>query len=72
VKSLGTDEFWALYHRLPNHVRAPARQAYQLFISNPDHPSLRYKKLKGHQAMWSVRLGNGYRAIGLRSGENII
>jgi plasmid maintenance system killer protein len=42
-----------------------------LFDKTPEHPSLRFKKLGGHDALWSVRINEQYRAVGMRSGETI-
>lgn len=72
MKSSGNSEFWRLYRRLPEHVRVQARQAYRLFISNSDHPSLRFKKLNGPGNYWSIRFGGGYRAVCQRNGEDIV
>ena len=72
MKSAGNEEFWRLYHLLPEHVRAQSRQAYRLFINDPDHPSLRFKKLNGPGSYWSVRFGGGYRAVCQRDGENVV
>jgi hypothetical protein len=47
VISRGTKEFWALYHALSSESRPQARKAFLLFAENPDHPSLRFKKLRG-------------------------
>jgi len=52
---------------LPADVRKQARDAYKLFMTNPNHPSLRYKQIKG--AVYSVRIGLHYRALGVRQGE---
>jgi len=43
VKPAGNGEFWRLYYLLPETARAQSRQAYRLFMTNPDHPSLRFK-----------------------------
>jgi hypothetical protein len=72
VRSTGNEEFWRRYYLLPEHVRAQSRQAYRLFMSNPDHPSLRFKKLNGPGDFWSVRFGGGYRAVCQRDGENVV
>jgi hypothetical protein len=45
--------------------------AYQLFAENPDHPSLRFKKLQGSDRIWSVRISEQFRAVGVRSGDTI-
>ncbi len=46
-------------------------KAYRLFESNPDHPSLHFKKLGGYDRVWSVRISNRYRAVGERRGDTI-
>ena len=63
--------FWRAYERLAPSVKARARLAYQLFAENPDHPSLRFKKLQGGGDIWSVRINEQYRAVGVRSGDAI-
>jgi mRNA-degrading endonuclease RelE of RelBE toxin-antitoxin system len=52
------------FARLPAEVKRQAKAAYQLFKTNPNHPSLRVKKLPPHADIWSVRVGAQYRAIG--------
>jgi plasmid maintenance system killer protein len=52
-------------------VKQAARQAYQLFAANPEHPSLRFKKLQGYANVWSVRINEQYRAVGERDGDAI-
>ncbi len=69
--SSGNETFWALYQALPAAVRAQARQAFRLFQQSSDHPGLRFKKLNGAYPFWSVRFGDGYRAVGKREGETI-
>jgi len=52
-------------------VKARAKAAWQLFEKTPAHPSLRFKKLGGQERLWSVRINDQYRAVGVRSGEII-
>ena len=63
--------FRRAYERLTSTVKARARMAYQLFAENPNHPSLRFKKLQGSDGIWSVRISEQYRAVGVRSGDTI-
>jgi hypothetical protein len=63
--------FWRAYAALDPRVKLAARQAYQLFASNPEHPSLRFKKLQGLQNAWSVRINDQFRAVGERDGDTI-
>ena len=63
--------FWRAYERLAPSVKARARGTYRLFEQNPDHPSLRFKKLQGRDNVWSVRINDQYRAVGVRTGDTI-
>jgi hypothetical protein len=57
-----TADFWACYNRLPVPIRQQADAAYQLLKADPRHPSLRFKRIG---KLWSVRVGLGYRALGV-------
>jgi len=63
--------FWRAYSHLAEPARIAARRAYSLFAKDPDHPSLRFKKLGGYDHVWSVRINEQYRAVGERSGDTI-
>jgi hypothetical protein len=63
--------FWRAYLPLAPAVKARAREAYRLFAQNPDHPSLRFKKLQARNDVWSVRINDQYRAVGVRNGDII-
>lgn len=49
-----------------------ARRAYRQFVADPLHNSLRFKKLAGHERLWSVRVTLSVRAVGHRDGDTII
>ena len=63
--------FWRAYEQLAPSVKARARLAYQLFAEFPEHPSLRFKKLQGSRDIWSVRINEQYRAVGVRRGGTV-
>ena len=63
--------FWRAYECLPPSLKARARIAYALFANNPNHPSLRFKKLQARGDFWSVRINEQYRAVGVRAGETV-
>jgi hypothetical protein len=65
VNSRGTPRFWAAYRALPEPVRDAARKAYHQFRENPKHPSLHFKRIHGHEPIYSVRVTLGYRALAL-------
>jgi len=72
IESRTTRRFREAYANLPEEVRQQARQAYQLFLNNPHHPSLRFKKVDEETSTWSVRVGLGYRALGVMEGSSVI
>jgi hypothetical protein len=62
-------EFWQLYESLPPEVQHDARRAFAFFQQNPNHPSLRFKPLKGLNQVYSVRIGIHYRAVAKRNKD---
>jgi hypothetical protein len=72
VKSLTRASFWRAYEALDPRVRLTARRTFALFQENPEHPSLRFKKLAGYEYVWSVRINEQYRAVGERTGDTIV
>jgi hypothetical protein len=66
-----TREFRQQLGRLPVTVQVQASRAYALWRSDPYHTSLQFKRVSQRQPIYSVRVGLGYRALGLREGEHI-
>ncbi len=60
MKSSATPSFWRAYRALRPEIQTEARKAYQLWRTNPRHPSLRFER-KGD--FWSVRIMRGWRAL---------
>jgi hypothetical protein len=71
VKSATTEEFWDLYRQLPAEERERARRAYRLWRENPQHGSLRFRRVSTVHPIYSVRVGLSYRALGLLDGETV-
>jgi hypothetical protein len=71
MKSEVLPSFWAEYRQLSNDVRQSARKAYRLWAENPFHPSLHFKCINQPEAIWSVRVTRGYRALGFKEEEII-
>jgi hypothetical protein len=71
MNSQVTEDFLARFARLPEPVKAQARKAYRLWRENPSHPGLHFKRIHGYEALYSVRLGLGWRALGLLEGNTI-
>jgi hypothetical protein len=66
-----TEDFLKCFSQLPEAVRDLARKNYRLWRDNPAHPSLRFKKIHAHEDLYSVRIGQGWRALGLLEGDTI-
>ncbi len=71
MNSQTTPAFWQKYRALPVEVRRHARETYRLWRKNPAHPSLRFKRVKSDQPVYSVRIGLNYRALGLLKGDMV-
>lgn len=61
-----------MYRNLPEQVRSAARRAFRLFQQNPSHPGLHFKKVDDEAAMYSARVGIGYRALAKLEGDAIV
>lgn len=68
MRHLASPRFWALYHALPADVRDLADKNYALLKSDARHPSLHFKRIG---ELWSVRVGDHYRALGTDVKEGI-
>jgi hypothetical protein len=71
LKSKVTEDFVACFARLPDAVKSKARKSYRIWRANPGHPGLHFKRIHAHEEMYSVRVGIGWRALGLMQGDTI-
>jgi hypothetical protein len=71
MNSRTSDEFWRRYSALPAEVRKQARKAYALFVQDPYHPSLHFKRIHSTRPVFSIRIGSRYRAVGNSRGNRI-
>jgi hypothetical protein len=72
VTSHTTESFRRLFRQLPAAVQEAARTAYRLWRADPFHNSLRFKKVHPKEPIYSVRIGLGWRALGVRDGDTMI
>jgi hypothetical protein len=72
IESRTTRSFRAAFAVLPEEIQAQARRAYRIFRESPSHPSLRFKKVDQTENVYSVRIGLGYRALGVLEGSVVI
>ncbi len=59
--------FQPLYDALPNAIRELADKNFALLKSDPKHPSLHFKRVRGD--LWSVRVGRKHRALAIEGDD---
>ena len=72
MNSKTTRRFRQMLATLPSDIRRQAREAYRLFRQNPNHPSLRFKKVHNTEPIYSARINIDYRAVGVLDGNEIV
>lgn len=71
MKSRVTEDFVAHFRMLPAPIQELARKQYRLWKQNRAHPSLHFKRVHPHEPMYLVRVGRGWRALGLLEHDTI-
>ncbi len=66
-----TDQFWEMYRRLPRAVRRRAVKAYRLWQRNPEAHGLYFKRIGRTEPIYSARIGEDFRVLGLLEGDKI-
>lgn len=72
MNSFATRRFWDLFHALPGEVQKLAIKNYHLWRSDPNHPSLHFRRLQGNADRYTIRVGDHYRALGRLSADTMI
>ncbi len=71
MNSRALPQFWKLYYELPVHVRRRAGKAYRLWKENPNTPGLYFKRVGNTRPVYSIHIGEDYRALGLLHGDTV-
>jgi hypothetical protein len=56
------------YKRLPPEIKALAYKNFKLWLRDPGHPSIRFKKVG---SFWSARVSRDYRALARWKGDTV-
>ncbi len=77
MKIFRTEPFKRDFEKLPNEIRRRTKIALRLLLSNPHHPSLRVKKvrgeiLKGYGNIFEGRITRDYRFFFLIETDSYI
>ena len=68
MNSSTTKSFRNRYRNLPPEIQRLARKNFKLWLRDPAHPSLHFKKVN---EFWSARVGSSHRALATWSGDKI-
>ncbi len=71
MRSYVTKSFRKLFAALPKDIQVQAQKSYAFWKEDKFHSSLQFKKLSRKQDIYSVRVGIGYRALGLIEADEI-
>jgi hypothetical protein len=63
--------FWRRYRALPKTVRRLADKNFKLLKEDSRRRSLHFKKVGGKKHLWSARVGDQHRALGLDKPEGV-
>jgi hypothetical protein len=72
VKSLTTEGFPAQFASAPESTQRKIRAAFELWSANPQHPSLRFKKVYDTRPIYSARVDLDWRAVGVVRDDTIV
>jgi hypothetical protein len=72
LKSRLTKDFVDCFRRLPARIQRIARKNYRSWKTNPSHPGLHFKRVGKRMPIYSIRVGIGWRALGLEMDDAIV
>jgi hypothetical protein len=72
LKSHLTDDFRACFRKLPERVQRTARKNYKLWKKNPSQSGLQFKQVGKKLPAYAIRVGIGWRALGIQEEDAII
>ena len=61
MKLLFTKNFIRYYRKLPHEIQKTPDKQLRRLISNPQHPSLKIKKMQDPRGIWEGRVTESYR-----------
>lgn len=72
MRHFALPRFWEHYRRLPEDARRVADQNFARLKADPYHPSLHFKKVGTRKQLWSVRVGEHCRALGMDQAQGVV
>jgi plasmid maintenance system killer protein len=71
VRSHANAKSWRQLQALPQDIRTQSYKAYATFKRDPSHPSLNFELIDRQAGIWSARINDNYRVLGVRDGGEI-
>lgn len=59
------------FARLPPRIQRRTRKAYAQFVTDPSYSGLEFKRLGTRHPLWSIRITDSYRAVGVRQLDRV-
>ena len=72
MRSVTTARFRKSLERLPKKIQTRAVKVYALWSKDPQHPSISFKQIHSTEPIYSVRIGLGYRALGILNDKTMV
>jgi hypothetical protein len=72
LQSRTTKRFRKAFDDLPKNIKKSAKNSFKKWIQNPELDSLHFKKIHVGKSVYSVRVGRGWRALGVKEGDTMI
>ncbi len=66
------ESFKKLFARLPMEIQEKAKRTYATFKQDPYYPSLHFKRVHSARPIYSIRISDDYRAVGILQDSEII
>ena len=71
MNSQALPQFWKQYRQLTRDIRRRTARAYQTWRLYPRSPGLQFKRVGNRRPVYSVRITDDYRALGLLEGDTM-
>lgn len=71
MRSATTKRFWTRFDVLPRNVQQVAIAAFERWKTDPSHPGLHFKPVRGFEGVYSARIGENWRALGRVKNDTI-
>ena len=72
MQSRTTQNFRKQLSKLPDDIQDRARKSFQLWLDNPRHPSLQFKKVHPTDDIYSARISRDYRVVGFKDDDTLV